>query len=665
MEEIDLRWQMAMLTIRARRFLKKTRRKLTVDGNETLCFDISKVECYNCHKRGHFARSDQAEEGPNYALMACTSSSSDPKGNLQIDLQDKRVIDSGCLRHLTGNMSYLTDYEDIDRGYVAFGGNPNVGKITGKGIKGIANVSLSWFLGCEYDLDSSKVREESEYTRIVEENLHIRFSENTPNVVGSGPDSLFDIDALTRIMNCEPIVSSHDGGFKPSSDDGKKVEQDLSKRNECYDQEKEDNVNTTNNVNTISSIVNAAGTNRVNAIGKLLLDPNMPALEDGGTFNFSNEDEDDDAMADINNLDTTIQVSPTPTTRFHKDHPIDQVIDDLKSATQVRNMIKNLEKHRLVSTIQQRTNHTDLQNCLFACFLSQEDPKKVIHPLKDPSWIEAIQEELLQFKLQEVWNLVDLPNKKSAIGTKWGFRNKKDKRRIMIRNKARLVTQGHTKEKGIDYDEKFGFTEVKNASTLMETQKPLLKDEDGEEVDVHIYRSMIGSLIYPTSSRHDIMFVVSACARYQVNPKVSHLYVVKKIFKYLKAQPKLALWYPKDSPFDLVAYTDSDYAGASLDNRSTTRGCQFLRSRLISWQCKKQTVVANSITEAEYFWSTAMAKTINRKAQIHAWVDGKEIIITKSSVMRDLRLVDEEGVDCLPNSTIFENLELKRYGKLS
>ncbi|GJT88296.1 putative ribonuclease H-like domain-containing protein [Tanacetum coccineum] len=116
---------------------------------------------------------------------------------------------------------------------------------------------------------------------------------------------------------------------------------------------------------------------------------------------------------------------------------------------------------------------------------------------------------------------------------------------------------------------KFRFTKVKTASTPMETQKPLLKDEDGKEVDVHMYR-------------------------YQVNLKVSHLHVVKRIFRYLKGQPKLGLWYPKDSPFDLVAYTDSDYAGASLDRKSTIGGCQFLGSRLISWQCKKQAVVASS-----------------------------------------------------------------------
>ncbi|GJY50520.1 hypothetical protein Tco_0441367 [Tanacetum coccineum] len=97
--------------------------------------------------------------------------------------------------------------------------------------------------------------------------------------------------------------------------------------------------------------------------------------------------------------------------------------------------------------------------------------------------------------------------------------------------------------------------------------------------------------MYLTSSRPDIMFPVCTCARYQVNPKVSHIHAVKRIFRYLKGQPKLGLWYPKDSPFDLTAYTDSDYARASPDRKFTTRGCQFLGCRLISWQCKKQTVI--------------------------------------------------------------------------
>ncbi|GJX59981.1 putative ribonuclease H-like domain-containing protein [Tanacetum coccineum] len=294
-----------------------------------------------------------------------------------------------------------------------------------------------------------------------------------------------------------------------------------------------------------------------------------------------------------------------------------------------------------------------------------------------------MQEELLQFKLQKVWTLVDLPKGKRVIGTKWVYKNKKDGRGIVVRNKARLVAQGYTQEEGIDYDKvfahiarieairlflayasfmglivyqmdvksaflygtikeevyvcqppgfedpqfpdkkvdteealliklcssrrtevisweltfflglqvqqkedgifisqdkyvanilkKFDFTTVKAASTLIETNKALNKDEEAENVDVHLYRSMIGSLMYLTASRPDIMFVVCACARFQVTLKVSHLNVVKRIFRYFKGQPKLGFWYPRDSPFDLESFSDSDYAGASLDRKSTIR----------------------------------------------------------------------------------------------
>ncbi|GKF27997.1 hypothetical protein Tco_0094339, partial [Tanacetum coccineum] len=155
-----------------------------------------------------------------------------------------------------------------------------------------------------------------------------------------------------------------------------------------------------------------------------------------------------------------------------------------------------------------------------------------------------------------------------------------------------------------DILKKFNFVTIRTASTPIETNNALLKDEEAKDVDVHLYRSMIRLLMYLTASRPDIMFVVCTCARFQVTPKVSHLHAVKRIFRYLKGQPKLGLWYPSDSPFDLEAFSDNDYAGASLDRKSTTRGCQFLRKRLISWQCKKQTIVANSTTEVEYVAAT-------------------------------------------------------------
>ncbi|GKD93824.1 putative ribonuclease H-like domain-containing protein, partial [Tanacetum coccineum] len=423
----------------------------------------------------------------------------------------------------------------------------HLGKFDGKSDEG-------FFVG--YSINSKAFRVFNSRTKIVEENLHVQFYKPRMETV-PGKDYI-----LLPLWIADPPFSqsskiSPGGGFKPSGDDGKKVDQNPREDSEVIDQEKKDNVNSTNTVN-------AASTNEVNAVGaktsiELPDDPNMPELED---IVYSDDDEDVGAEADMNNLDAFIPVSPIPTTRVHKDHPVEQIIGDLTLAPQTRRMTKNLKEHDLFSSVQQRTNHKDFQNYLFACFLSQEEPKKV-----------------------------ELPNGKRAIGTKWVFMNKNDERGIVIKNKARLVTQGYTQEEGIGNDEvfapvtkieairlflaytsfkdfvmyqmdvksdflygkieeevyvcqppgfedpdfpdrvykvekalyglhqalracqdkyvteilnKFGFTDVKTASTPMETQKPLLKDEDGKEVDVYLYRSMISSLMYLTSSRPDI-----------------------------------------------------------------------------------------------------------------------------------------------------------------
>ncbi|GKA95139.1 putative ribonuclease H-like domain-containing protein [Tanacetum coccineum] len=403
-------------------------------------------------------------------------------------------------------------------------------------------------------------------------------------------------------------------------------------------------------------------------------------MHDSGIFGNGYDDEDVEEEVDMNNVASSYTAPDAPFTKFLKDHPQDQVIRSLKTHVQTRNMTKINEEYGLISSVHKlrRTNHKDFQNCLFACFLSQMEPKKPVQALKDPSW--------------------------------------KDERGIVVKNKARLVAQGHTQEKDIDYDEVFApvarieairlflayasfkdfvvyqmdvnsaflygkieeeaprawyetlstylldnrfykgqidktlfikrikddillvhvyvddiifgstkkelstkfeklmhdkfqmssigelsfFLGLQTASTPMEPNKALIKDEEAEEVDVHVYRSMIGSLMYLTASRPDITFVICAYARFQVTPKTSHLHVVKRIFRYLKGQPKFGLWYPRDSPFDLEAFSDSDYARASLDRKSTTGGCQFFGKRLISWQFKKQTIDANSTTEVEY-----------------------------------------------------------------
>ncbi|GKA16679.1 putative ribonuclease H-like domain-containing protein [Tanacetum coccineum] len=198
-----------------------------------------------------------------------------------------------------------------------------------------------------------------------------------------------------------------------------------------------------------------------------------------------------------------------------------------------------------------------------------------------------------------------------------------------------------------DILKKFDFATVKTASTPIETNKALLKDEEAEDVDVHLYRSMIGSLMYLTASRPDIMFVVCACARFQVTPKVSHLHAVKRIFRYLKGQPKLGLWYPRDSPFDLEAFLDSDYAGASLDRKSTIGGCQFLGKRLISWQCKKQTIIANSTTEAEY------VAAANCCGQV-LWVQN-QMLDYGFNFMNTKIYIDNESTICIVKNPVFHS----------
>ncbi|GJV31017.1 uncharacterized mitochondrial protein-like protein [Tanacetum coccineum] len=343
--------------------------------------------------------------------------------------------------------------------------------------------------------------------------------------------------------------SSPNDGSKPSSDDKKKVDEDPRKDSENINQEKDDNDNNTNNVNT-------ASTNEVNAVGgktsiELLDDLNMPALED---IVYSDDDEDVGAEADMNNLDTTIQVSPIPTTRIHKDHPVEHIIGDLTSAPQTRIITKNLEEHVELPNGKQAIGKIDEE--VYVCQpLGFKDPDfpdrrgkidKTLFIRRDKGDILLVQvyvDDIIFRSIKkslciEFEKMIHKKFQMSSTGELIFFLGLQVKQEdVIFISQDKYVTE---------ILKKFGFSDVNTASTPMETQNLLLKDEDGEEVDVHLYRAMIGSLMYLTSSRPNIMFAMCACARYQVNPKFSHLYVVKRIFRYLKGQPKLGLWYPKD-----------------------------------------------------------------------------------------------------------------------
>jgi hypothetical protein len=151
-----------------------------------------------------------------------------------------------------------------------------------------------------------------------------------------------------------------------------------------------------------------------------------------------------------------------------------------------------------------------------------------------------------------------------------------------------------------DILKKFGMEDAKPIKTPMATNGHLDLDEGGKLVDLKLYWSMVGSLLYLTASRPDIMFSVCMCARFQAAPKECRLTAVKRIMRYLKYSPNIGLWYPKGAQFELVGFSNSDYAGCKVDRKSTSGGCQLLGRSLVSWSSKKQNSMALSTAEAEY-----------------------------------------------------------------
>nr|GEW16308.1 hypothetical protein [Tanacetum cinerariifolium] len=801
LEEMDLKWQMAMLTVRARRFLQRTGRNLGANRPTSMGFNMSKVNCYNCHRKGHFAREcrspkDSRRNGAaepyrrsvlvqtstlNALVSQCdgvgrsddslppsliydrpsvqhvetsipvaTHKPASPKptsngkrknrkacfvcksldhlikdcdyddkkmaqptarnhahkhyaqmtlqnpqrhvvpaavlpqskpvpftyGNPQHVLKDKGVIDSGYSRHMIENMSYLSDFKDHNGGYVAFGGNPMGGMISRKVTKPYnktpyallhgrtPSIGFMRRFGCHvtilntldsfrkfngkvdkgflvgYSISSKAFRVFNSRTRIVQETLHVNFLENKPNVTGSGPTWLFDIDTLTKTMNYQPVTAEnqsnpsagfqdkfdaekareesdqqyvlflvwYSGSTNPHNTDGDAAFDEKEPEFEGSKPESEVNVSLSSSA---QSKKHDDKTNR-EAKGKI---PTVGQITPNITNNFSaagpsnaaaspthgKSSYDVGAKADFNNLETSITVSPIPTTRFHKDHPVTQIIGDLSLATQTRSMTRVAK--------------------------DQEEPKRVHQALKDPSWIKAMQEELLQFKMQKVCVLVDLPYGKRTIEDPdhpdkvykvvealYGLhqapracyetlanyllensfqKGKKDQTLFIKRQKGDILLvqiyvddiifglQVKQKKDGIFISQdkyvaeilrKFRLTYGKSASTPIDTKKPLLKDPDGKDVDVHTYRSMIGSLMYLTSSRPDIMFA---------------------------------------------------------------------------------------------FWTSVAVKKVNDVTRLQALVDKKKVVVTEASIRDALRLDDAKGVECLPNEEIFAELARIGYVKPS
>jgi hypothetical protein len=478
--------------------------------------------------------------------------------------------------------------------------------------------------------------------------------------------------------------------------------------------------------------------------------PHTQGLDQGNHVEESNDlggDEDDGDKEEA-------PPHPRVCHNVQRDHPVDNILGDIEKGVTTRSRVANFCEHY--------------------SFISSFEPFKVEDALRDPDWVVAMQEELNNFKRNEVWSLVERP-KQNVVGTKWVFRNKQDEHGVVTRNKARLVAKGYSQVEGLDFDEtfapvarlesirillayathhgfklyqmdvksaflngpikeevyveqppgfeseeypnhvyklhkalyglkqaprawyeclrdfliengfrigkadstlftrkmgkdlficqiyvddiifgstnksfceefskimtdrfemsmmgvltfflgfqikqvkegtfisqtkythdilkKFGMDKAKPIKTPMGTNGHLDLDLGGTSVDQKVYRSMIGSLLYLCASRPDIMLSVCMCARFQAAPKDCHLRAVKRIMRYLVLTPNLGLWYPKGSRFELLGYSDADYAGCKVDRKSTSGTCQFLGRSLVSWSSKKQNSVALSTAEAEY-----------------------------------------------------------------
>nr|GEZ93814.1 putative ribonuclease H-like domain-containing protein [Tanacetum cinerariifolium] len=533
-------------------------------------------------------------------------------GSSQNNIDDKGYWDSGCSRHMTGNISYVSDFKPFDGGYVSFGQRGC--KITGK-----------WTI---------KIGTKDAASQEVKKNVSSLRYITLPNWAH---DALLEFSLSKPPDHYNTEVSEGSGNPNPTASTSNPPADQMETLTTHF--KKVANQVETPSLDNILSL-----TNRFEDILRVA----------------TNSDESNVVAADISDMETAITASPTPTLRIHKDHPKSQIIGLMDTPIQTRNKSKEVEE-------------------------------------QNPSWVEAMQEELLQFKIQNVWTLVDGPKELRPIGIKWVLKNKKDERRIVIRNKSRLVAQGHTQEERIDYDEVFapvasieairlflsyasfmGFTvyqmDVKSSFLYGTTdeevyvmQPPGFQDPKSPAKVYKVEKAMYGLHQAPRAW-------YGTLSKYLLKNGFQR---VKRIFRYLKGHPKLGLWYPKESPFDLVAYSDSDYGGAIQDHKSTTGGCQFLgtsknwgvlrilmislrliplsehnadfhlmvdfieASHLMYALTVKPTVYVSHIRQ---FWSTARIETTDKGTQILATVDGIHRTVSESSLRRNLKLQDEEGI---------------------
>nr|GEX67648.1 putative ribonuclease H-like domain-containing protein [Tanacetum cinerariifolium] len=670
-----------------------------------------------------------------------------PKINVTRPRQAKTIVTKPNLpprRHINSslspkarNMSYLLDFEELNGGYVAFGGNPKGGKISGSGPTWLFDIDTltrtmnyqpvttcnqsNPSAGVQDQFDAEKADKEivqqyvlfpewsSGYTNPHNSDGDAAFDEKEPEFVEKKPESEVNVSPSSSAQS-----KKHDDKTKKEAK-GKSPVESLTRYRNLSAEFEDISDNSINEDNVAGTLVPAVGqissksTNMFSADGHLNAaaspthgkslcidtsqlpdDPDMPELED---ITYSDDKDNVGAEADFNNLETSITVSSIPTARVHKDHHVTQIIGDLSSTTQTRSVTRVAKDQGGLSQI----NNKDFQTCMFSCFLSQEEPKREKGINYEEVFAPVARIKAIRLFLAYAFFMGFMVYQ---MDVKSAFLYGNIEEEVYVCQPLGF--------KDLDYPDKvykvvkalYGLHQALRA--WYETLANYLLENGFQrgKIDqtLFIKRSMIGSLMYLTASRPDIMFAVCAYARFQVKPKASHLHAVKMIFRYLKGKPHLGLWYSQDLLFDLVAYSNSDYAGQTTTGKEISNpfmAGSLPKTMLLTFIHAYVTVVSSKVSAVQsdelicslsavslikyaltvnpniyvscikQFWATIAVKKVNDVTRLQALVDKKKVVVTEATIRDVFCLDDAEGVECLPNEEIFAELARMGYEKPS
>ncbi|GJU31284.1 putative ribonuclease H-like domain-containing protein [Tanacetum coccineum] len=699
-EEMDLKWQVAMISIRLKKFYKKTGRRLQFDAKEPVGFDKTKVECFNCHNTGHFARECRSKGNQESRRRDAGNTGYKAKDNRR---RPGKQEEPKALVTLDGDGVDWTGHAEDEQENFALMAYSNSGSNTEREQLGDASIEIQAYTQALKKVEAQLVAHQQNQLWYKEK---IRFMK-------------IDLDDKTDVLTYHK---------KLLAEAEKEKEELKAKVEKWHNSSKSLNIL----LNSQMSARDKAGIGYGDQMNKGVLVMHMtgnkaylveyqdynggPVAFGGSKCYITGKGKIKTGKLDFKdvcfvkelqhfNLFSVSQMCDKKNKVLFTDTECLVLSSDFKLPDENQVLLRVSRQNNMYSFNLENIIPTGGLRLLIAkatldesnkCIGRMFDGKSEMVLGKGPNWLfdldyltdsmnyQPVRSENQANKhagLKEANHSVvksseaknkDLPYRKKAIGTKWVLEIRRMKEVLWLRNskvgclgdigrgKDRTMMRVDTEEELLDKDffikkdkndilnpKKFDFASVKTASTSIETQKPLVKDEEATDVDVHIYRSMISSLMYLTASRPDIMFAVCACSRFQVTLKTSHLNTVKRIFRYLKGKPKLGLWYPRVSSFDLEAYSDSDYAGSNLDRKSTTGGCQFLGRRLISWQCKKQTIVATSTIEAEY------VAAANCYGQV-LWIQN-QMLDYGFNFMNTKIYIDNESTICIVKNPVFHS----------